>query len=64
MLLKAKENGRFRVENEPKQLNSCVSNRIDAKLAALDGMIRTPLNAYSIGILSQEIQTNFAHQSL
>ena len=64
MLLKAKENGRFRVKNEPKQLNSCVSNRIDAKLAAPGVMIRTRLNTYFIGILSQEIQTNFAHQSL
>jgi hypothetical protein len=42
MLLKTKENAGFLGENEPKQLNFCVSNAIGAKSAALGVMIRTP----------------------
>ena len=41
MLLKKKGNASFWGENEPKRLNFCVFNVITAKLAALDGKIRT-----------------------
>jgi hypothetical protein len=41
MLIKTKENASFWGENEPKRLNFFVFNVITAKLAALEGKIRT-----------------------